>query len=195
MKLLFIDSCIRGPKSRTKILCDHFINKFTAKNPDWQIERVSINDLEIEAFDLKSLEERNELLAKKDFSDKSFDLAKQLMESDQIVLGAPYWDLSFPAKLKAYLEQCSVTGLTYIYNEMGIPEGQCRAKALTYITTSGGPIGDMNYGYDYIKGLCKLFGIEKTYFASAEMLDVIGVDVQQAIEDAKVKITEIVEAL
>lgn len=195
MKLLFIDSCIRGEKSRTKILCDHFIGEFLAKNPDWTLETVSINDLEIEAFDLESLEKRNELLAAKDFEDKSFDLAKQLMEADQIVLGAPYWDLSFPAKLKAYLEQCSVTGLTYIYNEMGIPEGQCRAQALTYITTSGGPIGVMNYGYDYMRGLCKLFGIEKTHFASAEMLDVIGVDVEKAIDDAKVKITDIVKNL
>lgn len=195
MKLLFVDACIRGEKSRTKALCEHFIKEYTAANPEWEVETVSVEALALEGFDSESLAARDVLLKEKNFADKSFDLAKQFMEADCIVMGAPYWDLSFPAKLKAYLEQVSVTGLTYIYNEMGIPQGQCKAKDLTYITTSGGPIGVMNYGYDYVRGLCKLFGIEKTHFASAEMLDVYGVDVDKTLEDAKVKITEIINTL
>ena len=195
MKLLFVDACIRGEKSRTKALCEHFIKEFTELNREAEVERVCLNELDVEGFDAKTLAERDELLKNKDFEAGEFDLAKQLVEVDCVLIGAPYWDLSFPTKLKAYLEHVSVTGLTYIYNEMGIPEGQCKATDLMYITTSGGPIGVMNYGYDYIRGLCKLFGIEKTHFASAEMLDVIGVDVQKTIDEAKVKITDIVKSI
>ena len=140
MKLLFVDACIRGEKSRTKALCEHFIKEYTAANPEWEVETVSVEALALEGFDSESLAARDVLLKEKNFADKSFDLAKQFMEADRIVMGAPYWDLSFPTKLKAYLEQVSVTGLTYIYNEKGIPQGQCKAADLTYITTSGGPI-------------------------------------------------------
>ena len=48
-----------------------------------------------------------------------FDLAKQLISADHVVIGAPYWDLSFPARLKIYLERCSVDKLTFLYDENG----------------------------------------------------------------------------
>ena len=112
-----------------------------------------------------------------------------------ILVGAPYWDLSFPAALKAYIEQCSVTGLTFIYSPQGVPQGQCRAGALVYLTTSGSVIGDFNFGYDYIRGICALFGIPETYFASAEALDIIGNDVPAIMEQAKDKITGIIKEL
>ena len=115
--------------------------------------------------------------------------------NDMDLIGAPYWDLAFPAKLKIYIERCSVTGLTFIYSPEGIPEGQCRAKSLSYVTTSGSAIKDFNFGYEYIKGICALFGIKKTYFASAEELDIIGKDVPKIMAEAKDKITDIIDSL
>ena len=64
-----------------------------------------------------------------------------------------------------------------------------------YITTSGSPIGDMNFGYEYVHGLCQLSGIPKTYFASAEGLDIIGNDAAKIMENAKVKITDIIKEI
>ena len=40
-----------------------------------------------------------------------FDLASQFQQADEIVIAAPYWDLSFPAILKLYLENIYVTGV------------------------------------------------------------------------------------
>ncbi|MBR5229499.1 MAG: NAD(P)H-dependent oxidoreductase, partial [Firmicutes bacterium] len=110
--------------------------------------------------------------------------------------GAPYWDLSFPAKLKIYLERCSVDKLTFIYDENGVPHGQCRANALTYITTAGGYIGDMNFGFDYVKSLCSvLFGIKNFYFAGADGIDIVGVNVDARMEEAKRKFTDIIKEI
>ena len=53
----------------------------------------------------------------------------------------------------------------------------------------------MNFGYDYVCGLCQLFGIPKTYFASAEGLDIIGNDPAKIMADAKVKITDIIKEI
>ena len=152
--------------------------------------------MDIEVQDGSFIERRDAFLRTGDFSDSMFDLAKQLIAADHVVIGAPYWDLSFPAKLKMYLERCSVDKLTFVYDDHGVPHGQCRAKALTYITTAGGYIGDFNFGFDYVKGLCSmLFGIRELHFAAADGIEIIGVDVAARMEEAKGKFEEIIREI
>ena len=199
-KLLFVNSCVRGKASRTlefsRFYIDGFFTAEKAAGRSWDVEEVCLDEIEgLKPLDSAELSLRDRLLADRDFSHKMFDHAKKIISADHVVIGAPYWDLQFPALLKIYLERCSVTGLTFIYNDEGIPEGQCRAESLMYITTSGSPIGNMNFGYDYIKGLCQLFGIPKTYFASAEGLDIIGNDAAKIMADAKVKITDVLKQI
>ena len=196
MKVLFVNACMRGEKSRTLILCRDYLQKLKEKHPEAVMEEVDLNQLEIELQTGDVLEYRDALRHADDFDNEMFDLAKQLIAADHVVVGAPYWDLSFPAALKNYLERCSVDKLTFVYNEHGVPVGQCRAEALTYITTSGGFIGDLNFGFDYVKGLCGvLFGIQKFYFASAEGLDIVGADIDAKLEEAGAKLAEIVREI
>ena len=199
-KLLFVNSCVRGEVSRTLELSRFYIDGFIAGEKaagrSWEAEEICLDSLDdLRPLDSAELALRDRLLAERDFSHKMFDNAKKMIEADHVVIGAPYWDLQFPALLKIYLERCSVTGLTFIYNDEGIPKGQCRAESLMYITTSGSPIGEVNLGYDYMRGLCQLFGIPKTYFASAEGLDIIGNDTAKIMADAKVKITDVIKEI
>ncbi|MBR6584071.1 MAG: NAD(P)H-dependent oxidoreductase [Firmicutes bacterium] len=196
MKVLFVNACMRGEKSRTLELCRDYLEKLQAAYPQAEIEEVDLTTLDIQVQDGAFIERRDAFLRAGDFSDEMFDLAKQLIAADHVVIGAPYWDLSFPAKLKMYLERCSVDKLTFIYDDQGVPHGQCRAKALTYITTAGGYIGDMNFGFDYVKGLCSmLFGIREFHFAAADGIDIIGVDVAARMAEAKSKFTEILREI
>ena len=57
-----------------------------------------------------------------------FDLARQFARAEIIVMAAPYWDLSFQAALKQYLEQVNVVGITFRYSEEGQPVPLCRAR-------------------------------------------------------------------
>ena len=117
-----------------------------------------------------------------DFSDPYFDLARQFAAADTVVIAAPYWDLSFPALLKQYLESVCVTGLTFRYSPEGIPIGMCRAKRLWYVTTAGGPMTP-DFGFGYVKALAQgLFGIADCRLISAENLDVVGNDPQAILE-------------
>ena len=112
-------------------------------------------------------------------------MAKQFANADVIVIGAPYWDLMFPAVLKNYFEKITVNGLTFAYGENGIPMGLCKGKKLIYVTTSGGPI-IYNFGYDYVSAIAKNFyGINDVQLIKAEGLDVYGADVLQIMEKAK----------
>ena len=113
---------------------------------------------------------------------------KKFSEADVIVLAAPYWDLMFPAKVRAYLEEITVAGITFQYNEDGIPQGLCKAKRLIYVTTTGGPI-IYNFGFEYVKALAQsFFGISDVRMFKAEGLDIQGADVKQIMERAKSEI-------
>lgn len=196
MKVLFVNACLRGEKSRTLVLCRDYLQKLKEAHPEAEMEEVDLNSLDIEVQSGEVVERRDELRHADKFDDEMFDLAKQLIAADHVVIGAPYWDLSFPAVLKIYLERCSVDKLTFVYNEQGMPVGQCRAESLTYITTAGGFIGDLNFGFDYVKGLCSvLFGIKKFHFAAADGIDIIGTDIDAKLKEAKRKLEEIVREI
>ena len=76
-----------------------------------------------------------------DFSGASFALARTFAAADEVVIAAPYWDMSFPASLKLYVEQLCVNKLTFCYNEKGMPCGLTNVKKAIYFTTAGGYIG------------------------------------------------------
>ena len=115
--------------------------------------------------------------------------AGQFANADEIVIAAPYWDLSFPAILKAYLEQITVAGITFEYAD-GRPRGLCKAKHLTYVTTSGGPILD-DFGYEYVKALAqKFYGIPQTKAYRAMNLDVNRIAAEDVLTKAEISVIE-----
>lgn len=174
-KLLFVNSCIRGEKSRTLKLAKLYIDKFLSSKAQagesWALQEVDLNREKIQVQDAALLEKREDLIAEKAFEDPVFDYARQFIEADFILIAAPYWDWQFPALLKIYLERCSVSGLTYIFDEKGCSAGRCKSSKVVYITTAGGYMEGLNMGYDYLVELMKIFGIETTELIAAEGLD------------------------
>lgn len=188
MTTLFVNACARE-ESRTLSLCHAYLEG----NP--AVEEVRLFERNLVPFDWKMVEERVALIEKADWGDSMFDLAKQFAAADEIVIGAPYWDLSFPAVLKVYIEHVTVNGIVFHYTEEGRPEGLCKAKRLVYITTSGGPCSFANYGFEYLQGIAHMFGIPETHFISAELLDVIGQDVDAIMNDALTRVRDLKETL
>ena len=180
-KLLFINACVR-PESRTAELSRHLLNRL-----DGEIIEVNLYKEGLLPLCNKGIEKR----AMHDVSGEEFRYAKQFSKADIIVIGAPFWDLSFPAALKLYFENVTVSGITFEYSEKGYPVGKCKAKKLYYITTSGGYIGNNNFGFDYVKALAEnFFGIEDISFYAAEGLDIFGADINKIMDEAKKKISK-----
>ena len=187
--ILFVNSCLNQESSRTQRLADAVLDKMleeaAAAGEQAQVEELSLVDAGIEGLDEETLAFRSERSAAKDFTHELFAPARQFREADEIVIAAPYWDLSFPAMLKSYIEQLCVNGLTFSYSEEGIPVGHCLAKRLTYVTTAGGYLGAYNMGFDYVAAVCKLyFGIEESRCISAEGLDIWGNDAEAILASA-----------
>ena len=182
-KILFINACVRE-ESRTLILAKHLLQGL-----EGEVTEVNLNEIDIKPLDKKTLNKRFELSKKKDFSDPMFDYAKQFKEADMIVMAVPYWDMSFPAKFRIYIENINVGGITFVYSENG-PVGLCKAKELIYITTVGGSFVPQ-FGYEYIKNMAKImYGIEDVGCFVAEGLDVWGNDVGAILEKTKKEIDE-----
>ncbi len=182
-KLLFIDACISTHESRTKKLCDVYIDEFLRHNPDYELETVVLRSGSVMPWTREKLVESDSYVVKKDWSHEMFNLAKQYKEADHIIMGTPYWDLSFASILKVYIENIMVCDLTFGVTEQGF-KGLCNGKMLTYITTAGGFIGDKNFGYDYVRGIADMTGIDNTEFFSAEALDIAGMDVDSIMNKA-----------
>lgn len=177
--ILFVNACIRE-NSRTLELANYVLSKLNG-----DVEELKLYDKELFALDLEGLKLRESASSNNDYSDDVFNFAKQFASADIIVFAAPYWDLMFPAIVKTYLENVTVSGLTFFYGEDGIPKGLCKGKKLIYVTTAGGPIIH-NYGYEYIETLAKTFyGINDVSCVSAEGLDIIGADVISILNKAK----------
>ena len=181
--ILLINACAR-PQSRTLPLAHTAAQKFGQT-----YEILNLFEEDIKPLNYGDISARDTYISKSDFSDPMFRFAKQFRSADKIVIAAPYWDLSFPSVLKCYIEAICVNGLTFFYNEKGIPQSLCRASQLVYVTTSGGFIPENNYGYNYIRQLCTAFwGIHDTICFKAEGLDIVGADIDNILETTKAEI-------
>ena len=184
-KILFLNACAR-PASRTLELAQTFLQ--TLKG---EIQEVRLQETYLPPLDLKGIEKRDQAARTRDFSDPVFDAAKQFAAADIIVIAAPYWDMMFPAVLKTYLENITVSGVTFDYSDQGQPLSLCRARALHYVTTSGGFIGQNDFGFSYIKALAQgFFGIGSVTRYAAEGLDIFGADTAGILKKAKLAMTE-----
>ena len=172
---LYINCCVRD-ESRTDRLAKAVLQKLGGEYVE-----LNLYEQKLQPIDKEKLDYRTALVEQGDYDDKIFDYAKQFANADTIVIAAPYWDSSFPAPLKIYIENIYVTGIVSVYDENGMPKGLCKADNLYYVTTAGGPY-DPTYSYGYIESLCKNFiGIANTHLIKAEMLDIIGNDAEEIL--------------
>ena len=182
--ILYVNACVRRD-SRTKRLAECLLEKLDEPFTEVRLENI-VFPVTNEAF----LTKRDELIEAEDFSNPAFSLAKQFAAADRIVIAAPYWDLSFPASLKQYLEKINIPGVTFFYTPEGIPQGLCRAEELVYVTTAGGTFVPEEFGFGYVKALAQnYYGIPNVRLVRAAGLDLDGADPERILREAAAALT------
>ena len=177
--ILFVDACVRA-NSRTKRLAEALLAKLNEETV-----HVALDEISFAVTDEDYLKKRDDLISKGAFGDDMFTLARQFAAAATIVIAAPYWNLSFPAKLKQYIEAINVTGVTFEYTPEGVPRGLCKANKLYYVMTAGGDYVPWEFGFGYIKALAQNFyGIKDVEIIKATGLDIVGVDAQAITDEA-----------
>lgn len=164
-KLIFIDSCMRE-ESRTKRIATPIIAELSKR---YEVERIALEGASYPAVNSKTLQDRNNGIVPEHF----VDLAKKVAAADRIVIAAPFWDMSFPAILKLFIENLSLFGVTFNTDDKTC-YGLCRCQKLLYITTRGMNIstGDpLEQATPYLKALSFLWGLGEIVTISAQNLD------------------------
>ena len=185
--ILYVNACVRN-ESRTRRLAEKLIDKLESVNKE-EIKEVRLENISMPIADEEFIIKRDILARSGRFDDPMFDLARDFASADTIVIAAPYWDLSFPAMLKQYIEQINVVGLTFKYLDNGMPMGLCKAGRLYYVTTAGGPIVSDEYGFGYVRTIAEVFyGIKDIHYIKAEGLDIVGADVEAILKAVPVTI-------
>jgi len=180
---LFINACPREG-SRTLELARHLLDKLEST-----AEELALFEENLLPLNGKTLALRDKMIAQGNFDHPIFKYARQFANADTVVIAAPFWDLSFPSALKIWLEYVMALGVTFHYDEKGIPQGLCKAKRLFYVSTAGGPVLPSHLGFDYVDALAKnYFSIEKTALFSTENLDVMGADTEAVLKQAREQI-------
>ena len=106
---LYINCCVRE-ESRTDRLARAVLEKLGGNFTELKLYEENLKPL-----NRGTLNKRTALIEQGDYSDQMFDYTKQFANADKIVIAAPYWDLSFPATLKTYIENIYVTGIVSAY--------------------------------------------------------------------------------
>lgn len=164
-KLIIIDSCMRK-ESRTKVILDAAREVLSAR---YDIETIDVNALALPSVSPEMLKERTSGVV----PEETVANARKIASADRIVIAAPFWDMSFPAVLKAFFENMSLYNVTFT-DDGTTCTGLCKCRKVLYITTRGMdiPTGDCrDQGSSYLKALSSLWGLGDVITVAAWNLD------------------------
>ena len=165
-KLILIDACMRDGESRTRRILEPLISELGKR---YEIETVVLDGEDYQAVGRRVLAERGEGHVPEVIAEQ----ARRLAAADRIVIAAPFWDMSFPAILKVFIENMSLFNITFKDNGTYF-EGLCRCEKVLYITTRGMNVktGEpMEGATPYIKAIGALWGLGEVITVAAENLD------------------------
>ena len=165
-------------ESVSKTIGREFVNKLCAKDSKYKLEELDLYTSNIpemnsafvtdeatlvtgEAYDKLSDKNKKEV-------DRIDELCNQFLSSEICIIAAPMWSLSFPSRLKQYID-CIVLGNKFLYFPKGRnkpePLLNDKERAMIYIQASGGDYpfwmeNKVNYGVDYCHDLFKSLGVK-----------------------------------
>ncbi|MDK0616507.1 FMN-dependent NADH-azoreductase [Clostridium perfringens] len=192
-KVLYVKANIKNEgESRTFKVSDSFVEEYKKNNPEDEIITL---DLYKENIDFLRVDDLGKLFGPKDEESKNNSILKyayQFADADKYIIAAPMWNLSFPAILKAYIDYVSVSGITFKYTAEG-PVGLLNNKKAVHIVSRGGGYDNSPYemGDRYLRTILGFFGIKDIGTIAIDNLDVIGVNVEEKVEEGIEKATSL----
>ena len=107
-KLIIIDSCMRA-ESRTRRILNAAKEALSSR---YDMECIDVNAVGLPPLTPETLAERNSGA----IPESAAVLARKIASADRLVIAAPFWDMTFPAVLKAFFENMSLYGITFTDN-------------------------------------------------------------------------------
>lgn len=198
-KVLYIKANAKKEgESRTFRISDSFVEEYKKINPNDEIITLDLYKEGIAPLPEGQLAELHVPAPGIGKDHPILKYAFQFLEADKYVIAEPFWNLSIPAILKAYIDYICVTGITFKYTETG-PVGLCAGKKAVNITTRGGdyssePAASYENGDKYLRTILGFLGITDFKTIAGNGLDVIGNDVEAIVEEAILSAKELAKS-
>ena len=178
MELLFVNGCMRK-ESRTEALARRWMEKQgIASVCELRIGQMG----DLAPLDNKGIVAYGDAVSKGCYDHNMFRFAKRFASASHILIAAPFWNFSLPAKLHDYLELVCTQGLTFCVDEKGAYHSLCHAQRLTFVMTSGGRIA--NPSDDHAFGLIRTLNEQFWHIPQLERIVAEGLDAANANVDA-----------
>src|SRR5882724_2444486 len=176
MKLLQIDSSART-SSVSRRLTAKFAAHWRKNHPDGEVVRRDLSatflPLITDAWAATQIEDSKRTPAERSYLATSDELIEELQAADTVVIGAPMYNFTIPAPLKAWIDQVVRLGKTVTYGPNG-PQGLLARKKVVVITSRGGAYekGTAKEAFDfqepYLRHILGFIGLTDVTFIHAE---------------------------
>lgn len=129
-KLVVINACVRQGDSRTLRIAEPIVAALSGRYETIRYDLPEMEGVVPLTPELFARRGRGEIPA------WALEAAKAIASADCILIAAPFWDMSFPAVLKAFFEQTSLFDVTFTDTGKSCM-GLCKAPKVLYVTTRG----------------------------------------------------------
>ena len=180
-KILHIISSPRGAESFSIKLGNQIIEKLKATYPGSTVKERNLVKEQFPALEEAHLTSFFTPVEKRtpesvEAARHSEEAIAELMDADIIVIGAPMYNFSIHASLKAWIDHIVRVGLTFKYDENG-PEGLIKNKKLYIAMSSGGiytegPMQPNDFVVPYLKFMLGFVGLTDIEVYRAEGLSI-----------------------
>lgn len=177
MKILHIDSSVQGTASVSRQLSSEFVTAWTAAHADAQ---VIYRDLALHmpppltAENVAAIRgEKVELSLQVQADVALLDaMLEEFLAADMIVIGAPMYNFSVPAPLKAWIDSLARAGRTFAYTSQG-PKGLATGKRIVIASSRGNiyttpQMESKDFQERYLVAALGFMGIERFDIVRAE---------------------------
>lgn len=154
--------------SRTRRILEPVVEYLTGR---YEVEILDVNALAFPPVTPETLAQRSSGIV----PDEVCEAGRKVADADRLVIAAPFWDMSFPSVLKAFIENISLFGITFTEKD-NTCTGLCRCTRVLYLATRGMDIktGSLrDQGTSYLKALSTLWGTGDVLTVAAENLDYV----------------------
>jgi FMN-dependent NADH-azoreductase len=177
MKLLRIDSSARR-NSVSRQLTERFVEAWKKENPSGEVIHRDLATTSLplitDEWTLAAHSDPATLTpAQRETLSVSDALIEELLAADTVVIGAPMYNFTLSAPLKAWLDQAVRAGRTVLWGPNG-PQGALKGKKVVVLTSRGGsyrpgsPTAHYDYQEPYLRHILAFIGLTDVTFIHAE---------------------------
>lgn len=178
-----------NPESATGQMLAHLRGKLPANSQTLNLYEQNIPELDAAALAVmyKMLQPDNPLTAEEQQSlAQRRALPEQLLAATRLIIALPMYNFGIPARLKMWVDNIIIPGLTFRYDGQGNPIGLLDRRKAMILQASGsvystGAMQDMEHSIPYLRTILGFIGIHDVRVIRAEGTSKPGIGTEKAV--------------